>query len=44
MLKVIPFELDELTIKKAIAFGSVVAISAIESDQLIADDTEVDNI
>ena len=45
MHKVIPpFELDELAIKKAIAFGSVVAISAMESGQLIADDTEVDNV
>jgi len=45
MHKVIPpFELDELAIKKAIAFGSVVAISAMESGQLIADDTEADNV
>ena len=45
MHKVIPpFELDELAIKKAIAFGSVVAISVMESGQLIADDTEVDNV
>ena len=45
MHKVIPpFELDELAIKKAIAFGSVVAISAMESGQLIADDTEANNV
>ena len=45
MHKVVPpFELDELAIKKAIAFGSVVAISAMESGQLIADDTETDNV
>ena len=45
MHKVIPpFELDELAIKKAIAFGSVVAISAMESGQLNADDSSADNV
>ena len=45
MHKVIPpFELDELAIKKAIAFGSVVAISTMESGQLNADDSSADNV
>ena len=39
-----PFELNESVIKKAVAFGSVAAISGLDSNQLIADDSESSNV
>ena len=39
-----PFELDDQVIKKAIAFGSVAALSALESDYLIADDSVTSDV
>ena len=39
-----PFELDDQVIKKAIAFGSVAALSALESNHLIADDSETSDV
>jgi len=39
-----PFELDEKIIKKTIAFGSAVAVSAIGSNEILADDVEANDV
>jgi outer membrane receptor protein involved in Fe transport len=41
---ILPFELNESVIKKAFAFGSVAALSGLDSNQLMADDSESSNI